>query len=94
VGSGGVVRGERSGDRPAVGGEKFFFAFVWAGGKNEENDVDEGRSGDRLKIGEISKKRSSKKFYIDVWCPSVSVGEIFSSAPPETPSRPPPGLQL
>jgi hypothetical protein len=35
VGSGGVFRGERSGDRPAVG-EKFFLAFVWAGGKNEE----------------------------------------------------------
>jgi hypothetical protein len=29
--------GERSGDRRAVGEEeKFFFAFVWAGGKNEE----------------------------------------------------------
>jgi hypothetical protein len=36
VGSGGVFKGERSGDRPAVGEEeKFFFVFVWAG-KNED----------------------------------------------------------
>jgi hypothetical protein len=28
--------------RPAVGEKKFFFAFVWAGGKNEEKMYTKG----------------------------------------------------
>jgi hypothetical protein len=51
------------------------------GGREERReDVDEGRSGDWLEIAEISKKKV-KKFYIDVWCSLVSVGEIFFAAP-------------
>jgi hypothetical protein len=80
MGSGGVFSGERSGDRPAVGEEeKFFFAFVWADEKagrtkrEEREDADGRRSGNWLEIGEISKKKVVKKFYIDIWCP-VSVG--------------------
>jgi hypothetical protein len=66
---------------------------VCVGGREEQRDLDEGRSGDWLKIGEISKKRSSKKFYIDVWCSSVSMGEIFFICPSGDPHpAPPPGV--
>jgi hypothetical protein len=47
------------------------FLCVCVGGREEQRreereDVDEGRSGDWLEIGEISKKKVVKKFYIDV----------------------------
>jgi hypothetical protein len=67
VGSGGVFRGERSGDCPAVRGGKIFLC-VCVGGREERieerEDEDEGRSCDWLdwlKIGGISKKKGRQK---------------------------------
>jgi hypothetical protein len=65
----------------------------------QEEDEEEGRSGDWLKIGEMSKKRSSQKLLhrrLVVWCPSVSVGEIVFIRPSRDPTPPPApqGLQL
>jgi hypothetical protein len=96
VGSGGVFRGERSellGDSPAVGGEKNFLCVCVGGREERREDVDEGRSGDWLKIGEISKKKV-KNLYIGVWCSSVSVREFFHPPLRRPHSAPHPGLQL
>jgi hypothetical protein len=66
----------------------FVCAFVRAGREERrEDDVDEGRSGDWMKIGEISKKKGHQKILHQRL---VSVGEIFSSAPSGNPISPPP----
>jgi hypothetical protein len=60
--------------------------------REDREDVDEGRSCDWLEIGEIIKKRSSKKFYIDVCCSSVCPWEEFFHPPLRKPDTAPPGI--